>query len=505
MKEFDLKSVNNDVDQLWSAMEYTSNTVIGQVNSDISGINFNSSNFLSDLQIVSDSKKSIKLGHAVGSVAMPKSKNFTISMVVLPREDADMWVVKFDTGIIADSYKDKYSDIYNTSEKSESAGIKVNSDSTISLFWVSDGISVEQKTVLSGEMSYLSLVKNDNDATMQVNDVKVTVSADDIDIEGFQLGNDGAESEILIDKVAISVGGNIPDLKQYFKLFRSQRIDNVARPEGNNFFVYISENNTSKLKEIDRSRFSWEDGYAHAGVTNNNEDALFSIEKRAGFLVQYSLDNGINWIELPNKKYFEQPYPNILLRHDVDSDNDYWINLRTTVLNRIPMNHFDVTFDGPVHMPDHIGYGLYDVTFATLNSASLTVSSEDHDIKTIEILAHVTGFDNSFVKADSDIDYTYVNGESSGLPTDGIYHIVIVFKESVNSVTINPDKEQFKLAGLGAGESAYKESDAFYIYNTFAGNTFASCLDEIGHISDGASPNSDEGLAASAMNLEWSN
>lgn len=479
MRKFDIQSVNNKPDQYWSAMRVAGSSIIGQVAGSAFGdLVFGSDPTESTNQITSDSSKSIALNGNVGTVAAEPFKEFEMSMIISP-DQADMWIVKLATDL------------------DEEVGVKINSDWTVSLIWVEDEVLVDRKMIFEKQVSYLALSKSDSKVVLNLNDSQVEAVGIDYEFDGFELG-DGTGS-ISIDKIGIAVTGKLPSINSYFGLFRSQRLDTVARPYGDAAFRYLNDTTRPAIRKIVAGDFILDGGYYYAGIQNTIGGTI-AIDCRTGFYTEYSLDNGLSWHQLPAEMVLPRETENVLIRHDVVSDHEYEILARLSPEVSLDLPFANVTVDGDIALASVVGAGLYDAEVNDCSNASITVES-DSEIKTIELL----GIVDEAPVTDS-IGAVYVNGELGGVPAPGkINHFVLILSQASSEVVINAGKNMnIKLAGIGVSEVEYSESDAFYIYNTFAGNTYVSGMDTTEEAKPGVAPNSFNGESASALSLEWS-
>jgi hypothetical protein len=469
-------------------------SVLGQIESQVSEIAFPVDQLVNNRNIVSDSPVSIRLDSNVGNVISDPFTNFAIGMILYP-DLSDVWVFRADTGIVKDQFADAFTDSFVNSSLSAYAGVKVNSDSTVSLLWPVGNSIREQKILFTEQVSYLAFSVSEGVATLQLNDQQVSQDADELVLTGFVMG--AAESgSVLVDKIAFSKQGTVPTARKYFDLFRSQRLDNVARPNGRTTFSYVNDIREPIISQINQAQFSYEDGYFYATYQNLLADGVWSIDKRAPFPMEYSVDQGANWLAMPVKFNLSNSYANILFRHNTESSQNYYIEIRTSGQPEIPLAFFDATVTGSLHLPGSVGQGYYDVDYARFDQAQLVITpqSETEGIRTIEFLG------SDLVLPGAPI--TYINGKDrtlSSMVHGQIYHVVAVYDTLQSSIALNA----FEISGVGASEMPYSSSDAYFIYNVFAGNTFVSALETIGEPVDGIAPNAIGGNAASALSVQW--
>lgn len=494
MRKFDVLAQSYKLDQYWSALATQNNNVKGQLATDVSDIAFVTDHTLNNRNIVSDSTYSIRLDSSNGIVSANSFTNFAIGMVLYP-DLADVWIFRANTGIASDQFSDAFMDSFVNPASSQYAGVKVNSDSTVSLLWPVENSIREQKILFTEQVSYLAFSVSAGIATLQLNDSQVSQDADELVLTGFVMGAADSGS-VLVDKIAFSKQGTIPTARSYFGLFRSQRLDNVSRPNAKASFTYLSDIKEPVIARIDQSGFIAEDGYFYATYQNIVTDGIWSIDKRAPFSIEYSLDQGVSWSPLPSKLNLATRYDNILFRHSTESNQDYYIEIRTSGEPQIPLAFFDVAVTGTLHLPASVGQGYYDVDYSRSNMAELVITpqSDVAAVRTVEILGS-----NVVLPGSPTI---YINGQPRALSTmqsGSIYHVIAVYDADQASVAVNA----YELSGIGASEIAYTASDAYFIYNVFAGNTFVSALETIGEPVDGLAPNAIGSNAASALSVQW--
>lgn len=86
-----------------------------------------------------------------------------------------------------------------------------------------------------------------------------------------------------------------------------------------------------------------------------------------------------------------------------------------------------------------------------------------------------------------------------------LYHILVVFDTAKDWVVLNPRKTaSMKLVGVGASDIAYDVSDALDIYVNFIGYSLIMPVTTGPAVIDAESPNSEDGKAAAALDLQWS-
>ena len=504
MKRFDVDAINNGADQVWSALGLLGSEIKGEDQSSVFGnLTLSAEPTKLHRQITVDSGTCLSIGDYELASSTPEMLTFSLALLFVPK-DTDMWIFRFNTGIISNTYSDVYSDVYDVSDDSKYVGVRMNNDFTISLIWTLRNRRVEARLICDDAPSLLTFKKSEGEVSLQINDKQVVLDCDDYEVSNFTMGirEDESDKSIQVDKIVIAQDGHIPSINKYATLFRSQHIDRVARPGTTSSFIYLAENNIAKTVRLTKPDFDWEDGYAYAAVRNSSITALFSIDKRAGFYTEYSLDNGLSWFELPNYLALSEYYPNIIIRYDTNSDTDYHFDVRLTDLLPLPAAHFSVELDGVVHAPDSIGYGYYDATLTDASNGTVIIESESTDIKSVEIV--YSG--NLITDQDTNIASKYINGSTRSLETNNqeVFHAVLVLNDPVQTVSINPDKDQqIFIVGVGASVEEYTESDAYYIYNSFAANTYVSCMETASGLKDGVSPNSLSSEPASALSLEW--
>lgn len=501
MRNFDVKIRDYGLSQYWSSLQKSGNTITGQLGGDFSGIVFGSDVVEKNRNIVSDAPSSISLRDE-GVVSGPVFRDFGVSMVLYP-EQVDVNLVTFEESVTSSGYVDEYGDNYDTVAV-EKFGIKLNSNSTISLLWPVNGILEEQILVFQETVSYLALTKVQGTITMQLNNDIVSIEGDDIELDDLSFGSVGGAT--LIDKVAFNITGALPRPFEYYQLFRMQKLDNVPRPDGQATFLYLNEAGSPKVNTITRDNFSFENDYFYSALQNDTEDGVWSITKLAEFTVDYSLDQGATWQVLPVNLSLNDVYQSILFRHNTDPQRDYSITVVTSQPSEYPMAFFDLEIDGILHLPWTIGQGYYDVVTSDMTAATIKINAQDYPIRTVEFLGELN--ESGAVWLDTSGAEVYVNGQLSSLDNlqpKQIYHIVVVYPAEQTTVTFNSGKDVSSfISGIGASAQAYTASDAFYLYNVFAGNTFVAALETIDQVADGISQNaSTEGEPVAAVAVQW--
>ncbi|QLF83299.1 hypothetical protein SEA_NICEHOUSE_55 [Rhodococcus phage NiceHouse] len=501
MKNFDVKIRNYNLAQYWSALESTGNTITGQINSAFSGIVFGSNPLANNRNIVSDSASSIRLSEA-GQVSCPDFTDFGVSMVLYP-EQSDVNLITFQSEIVVEEYVDGYEDDYGTTAI-EDFGVKLNANSTITLTWPVEGVMATKEIIFFEEVSYLALHRVGNTVTMQLNNDSVTIEGDAMPLSGFSMGSSSGVT--LVDKIAFSLDGTLPRPREYFDLFRQQRLDNVPRPDGAASFIYLNDAVTPRINELTNSDFAWENEYFYAVVQANTATSIWSVDRRTGFPIEYSIDQGATWQNLPVSLNLYQNYPSIIFRHQTDSDSDYFVDVISSEAVVFPMAFFDVTVDGPLHLPAKIGEGYYDVDQSDMTQASLSIIAQEDQIRTVEFLGELNETSSAWL--DTTGATVYINGQPGSIANmkpHQIYHVIIVYSAGQDSVIINPGKNvSSSIAGIGASAVAYTAADAYYVFNTFAGNTFVSAIDLIDSPTDGVSPNAaTTGEPVGAISVQW--
>lgn len=418
-------------------------------------------------------------------------KDFIISFLVQPNT-SDLWLLK-----MAD------------------VGVKVKSDTSIQLSWPVTTSSVDddgnltsatsiqtQSLVYSEDTSFVSLSRTGNTVTMSVNGKTVSIEGDDISFTTFQFG--GGTGTALIDKIAYSTTGIQIRLGTYVNLFKSQRLDTVPRPEGNTGFSYLLDSSAPDVSVYDRSDFEQLDDYQYVNYYNPFETGVIRIDKRASFLIEYTVDQGLNWLPVPTKLKLSDYYSNVIFRHQDMSDEAFYIQVVSTSTVYIPMAFHDALVTGDVYLPSEVGFGYYDADPGDFYDATVRLTSnEGASIRSLEMLAIINST-TGVLNTDTGVPAGtwYVNGVPRALSTvkpDQLYHLVFVSDVNMPWVEVTQG-HQVEIAGIGASDIAYAQSDAYYIFNTFAGNPLITALEDVDVLVDGVS---DSGDAASLLDLQW--
>jgi len=501
MKNFDVKIRNYNLAQYWSALESSGNTITGQINSAFSDINFTYDPLVKNRNIVSDASRSVRLSD-IGQITGPEFTDFGISMVLYP-EQSNVDLISFTSEVTVEEYIPEYEEEYGISS-TVNFGVRLNSNSTITLTWPVEGVLEQKQIIFFEEVSYFALHRVGNTVTMQLNNDSVTIEGDAMPLSSFNMGSSGGVT--LVDKIAFSLDGTLPRPREYFELFRQQRLDTVPRPDGAASFIYLNDAGQPRIDELTNNDFSYENEYFYAAVQSSTATSIWSVDRRTGFPVEYSIDQGATWVSLPVTLNLYQNYPSIIFRHQTDSDSDYFIDVVSSESIHFPLAFFDLSVDGPLHIPSKIGSGYYDVDQSDMTQASITLTAQEEQIRTLEFLGELNQASSTWI--DTTGATVYVNGQPSSLANmlpNQIYHVVIVYPAGLDSVTINADKNvASSIAGVGASSVAYTAADAYYVYNTFAGNTFISAIELIDEPIDGVSPNAGTaGEPVGAVIVQW--
>jgi hypothetical protein len=186
------------------------------------------------------------------------------------------------------------------------------------------------------------------------------------------------------------------------------------------------------------------------------------------------------------------------------SDEAFYVQVISTSLVSIPMGFHDVLVTGDVYLPSEVGFGYYDADPGDFYDATVRLTSnEGASIRTLEMLAIINST-TGVLNTDTGVPAGtwYVNGVPRVLSTvkpDQLYHLVFVSDVNMPWVEVTQG-HQVEIAGIGASDIAYAQSDAYYIFNTFAGNPLITALEDVDVLVDGVS---DSGDAASLLDLQW--
>ena len=493
MRTFDIRAKQSELSQYWSALNYTNNVIDPQITgTGVSGMVFEASvsPVIDNRNIVSDSDYSILLDSNPATVTLDFAlSDYQLSMLAYPKY-SDLDLVTFT----ADGFNDVL-------------GVRLHENGIAVLSWPVNGEIVEQSIMYDEVISYVVFSVNAGAATLIINGSSTTISGDVITTTELIFG--GGSGQCLIDKVAFSTTGSIPPAREYARLFRSNRLDLVPRPTGESSFVYLADISKPVVDVLGSDRFEYDNGYYYASVRNAYDTGLFSVERKSAFAIEYSVDRGETWATLPTKLHLETVYPDIIFRHTSESDHNYSIEVKNTYVLSLALASHDVTFDGPVYLPSDIGRGYYDAEAGYFGKSSIAVANNAAGtIGSLELLAAVNNTSIPLVATDSATNMTtYVNGEPRALITlkpDQIYHIVVVFETPQTAVVVNTNNDiDIFLVGLGASNVQYTQSDAYYLFNSFAGNTLISALEDIASVSDGIHPESENSEAGIVYDLQW--
>lgn len=460
--------------------------------------------FTGSRNICSDSDTSILLNQNPGTAVTPSFNDFGLSMLLFP-DTSDLWIIKFQHTVGSDMFEETYFDEFG--EKTEDIGVRLNSDSSVSLFWPVDGQLTETKMIYTEQVSYFLFSRSAGTVSLTINENQISVDGDAFNLQNIQFG--GGTGRALVDKIAMSFNGSLPRAYEYARLFRSNRLDTVPRPTGESSFSYLADLFTADGDHLTADRFDFSDGYYYSGVRNQYDTGLFSIEKRATFPIEYSVDRGLTWLTLPPKLYLTEVYPDVLFRHITDTDEAYYVSVKNTYAGSIALASFDVVFGGKFHLPTYIGQGYYDIEQAYFGKGSIAIASNSTGlIGTIELLGEINDTTLPLVTTPTATGMTtYVNGSPRALSTlqpYQVYHIVIVFDAPQASAVINLNQNiDMSLAGIGASDVQYTQADAFYLFNVFAGNTFLSGAVDVERVIDGVHPNSPDAKPGIVYDLQW--
>lgn len=505
MRRFDVNAVNSGITEYWSSLDVTSNTIDPQIAGDVSGIVFTEDHVTNNRNISRGSDFSIILNDDPGLVSTPDMNDFSIAMLFQPNT-SDLWIVKFMVG-------------------TDEIGVRINADTSIELVWIVDTETFDEDLIFSTvrtvetesiiyneDVSYLLLSRQINNVTLTLNGQSVTINGAAELVADFELG--GGTGTALVDKISLSTTGRTIPISEYIELFKSQRLDTVPRPDGDSTFNYLLDAFTPEQTMLTKDSFVQSEDYYYANVRNNRDAGLWQIFKRATFDIEYSVDNGETWTMLANDTKLTTTYTMLILRHQNDTSEDFWIEVVLTYGVSIPMSYFTAEITGEVYLPTEVGTGYFDADPGDFDAASvkLTPIESGSVIRSVEALCIINDTSLSIFETDTGIvdetvttGYTlYVNGESrafTSLKADQIYHLLIIFDSDMEWIEFNPDKDMgFELVGIGASDVEYTSSDAFYIYNTFVGNPIVSGLEEIDPLSDGVT---DSGEAGAVLDIQW--
>lgn len=450
-------------------------------------------------QVCSDGKPGILINKNLGKVTMPDTSDFALSFLIYP-DIGDLWLLQWDYPI--EAFSEEYQETYSEFAK---IGAKLNTDSTISLIWPNATGIIEQKTIYNEEASYLALTRVRDVVSLVINGETLTIeNAYEGPINSLTFG--GGSGSALIDKIAFSTEGKLPKLSEYFNLFRNTRLDTVPRPNAACSFSYINDISSPKVETLRHANFFFEDGYMYAAVRNQTETGVWSIDTKASFPIEASVDNGATWTFLQPKKVFSEPHDLIIFRHSNDADTDYYIDVVTTDLTVAALASFDRTIDGTLHLPATIGQGYYDADKSSMKEASIEIAVQEagDEIRTVEFLGEING-PGTWI--DTTGATVYVNGEVrplSSMKANQIYHVVVVYSTPQTSVTINPAKNvDMTISGLGAAEVAYTASEVSFIFKMFAGDTLIQMNQIVKKPGGGTAPNSETNDESSAIEVQW--
>lgn len=459
---------------------------------------------LNNRNITSDSATSIIMNQwqGIASVSKPLS-DFSFSLLLYPYV-SDVWLISW-----------KYQDA--------KIGIRLNSDSTMSLIWPEDNVIVEKKIPYTEQASYCVFSRNGSVVSLLLNNETVSVINDTFELGNITFG--GGTGMALVDRIALSIAGSLPTAYEYADLFKSQRLDTAPRPDGASSFAYLTDVMTPDVITLMKADFGFSEDYYYASVQNVRDYGVFSIERSATFPVEYSLDAGETWANLPGKLRLSEVYESVLFRHQTNTEHEFWIDVTTTYDSQIVLSDFNAKLNGIYHLPNANGRGYYDADSGFMGLASLDIDGQESaKVRTIEMLASFESDPTSMLQTFIDTyksvysaSYqlqpsaatvtTYVNGQPRALSTlklNQMYHIVFVLSQPVEYASINKAKTiGINLVGIGASNVAYSASDAFYLFCTFAGNTFISSLETVARVSDGSHPNSPTNQAGVVLDLQW--
>lgn len=501
MRRFDVRAIDSGIDQVWSSSLYSGAVITGQVDSSISDITFSTDRVANNRPICKGTFSSILLDGTPGNVTTPELNSFSMSMIVALKT-SNLWLIKFT---------------YN----SQSIGVRINSDSTIELVWWEDTVEIEPELVLTSrklvyteDVSYLLFSKTEKSISMTYNSETVTIAGSDFPVENFSLG-DGTGSA-LIDKVTFTTEKSLPRVEEYFSLFQSSRLDTIPRPTGDSTFNYLLDASSPDQVILDTSDFLADQDYYYSYLLNEKGSGAWKITKRASFEIEWmdaTLFPDESWTALTDETEINTFYDRILLRHQNNTDEEFWLDARMTYQVDIPMSYYDVIITGTPHLPADIGRGYFDADPGDFDLATVRMEPlEATQIKSVEILAafnnttlDIFETDQGMVTSAVTTGYTlYVNGIErpfSSLKSNQLYHLVIVFDTPIDWIEFNPSLElEFKMVGIGASDVEYAASDAYFIYSMFVGDPLVSIAELITPLSDGVT---DSGGAGSVLDLQW--
>ena len=504
MRRFDVNALDAGLTQYWSSLDTTSNTIDPQIAGAVSGIVFSSNHVTNNRPISKGSSSSIAINSDPGVVSTDDFDDFAIGMLFQPNT-SDLWIIRFEYG-------------------AEEIGVRIHDDTTIELVWIAsdeemdeDGnvtpilVDVSETLIYNEDVSYLSLSRQTNNITLTLNGQSVTIQGAPMILNDLELG--GGTGQALIDKISFSTVGQTIPIRSYSELFVSQRLDTVPRPDGDSTFNYLLDAYKPEQYIVDSSSFSQAEDYFYANVRSMFDTGLWQIIKRASFAIDYSTDAGETWTALTNNTKLTATHTNILFRHQNESDELYWLDIRITTGVGIPMSYYTTEITGEVYLPAEVGTGYFDADPGDFTAASIKLTPEAGSaIRSVELLCILNDtslsiFETNFGVIDETITagYTlYVNGSARAFTTlkpNQIYHLVITSPTDIDWIEFNPDKNMpFELIGIGASDIEYTSSDAFYIFNTFVGNPIITALETTDPLSDGVT---DSGEAATILDVQW--
>lgn len=502
MRRFDIQAAKI-LDQYWSSLDYSTTVIDGQVDSDISGITFLNDHVVNNRPISRHSSYSIELNSDPGIVEVDIIEDFNITLL-MQANTSTLWIIKFMMG-------------------TDEIGVKINQDTSLNLIWPHDDIVFDddgnyelsriiqtESLLYSEDVGFLSLSRKNGVVTMIWNGKVVSIDGPSDLLTNFELG--GGSGTALVDKIGFSLVGQGLSVNDYALLFKSQRLDTVPRPSGEATFNYLLDAYEPDSFILDRTSFSAVDDYQYSVVVNSQISGNWDILKRADFNVEYSIDDAVTWESLGTRTKLIDDISSVIFRHQQDTNNDYWIEVRITHDVNIPMSFFNAVIDGDVFLPGEIGFGYFDADPGDFTLSSITLTNNESGvIRSIEFLGLINNdstifsFDGTDVNEGITEGYTlYINGDVrtfASVKQNQMYHFVIVLDEDADEVVLNPDKSlSLEIVGLGASSLEYSQADAYYIYNTFVGNPLIAALELDHPFIDGEL---DGGPPGAVLDLQW--
>lgn len=502
MRRFDVSSQKN-VDQYWSSLVTSGNSVLGQNDNPASDIVFSSDHVTDNRPIARGADFSIQLTADPGMVSISDITDFRITMLVQPTTST-LWLVKFTIGSL-------------------DVGVKINLDTSMQLIWAVDETIIDEdgnysinrvlkneSLIYSEDVSFFAFSRRNGVVTLTWNSQTISIEGPTDSLTNFQFG--GGTGAALVDKIGFSRRTKGLEISDYIPLFKGQRLDTVPRgPEST--FSYLLDSYQSEVIFLTKDSFTSVDEYSYTTVYDAEENANWEILKRADFSIEYSDDDGTTWSTLGTNTKIVDNLSSVVFRHQPVDRSDFWIEVILTREINIPMSFFNAVVDGDLFLPREVGVGYFDADAGDFSLGSVTITHEDTGpVRSVELLGSIDSLSETIISYDGNpitgatvSGFTlYVNGEPrpfSSIKPGQIYHLVLVFDADAGTVVLNPDKNSMmKIVGLGASSSPYLQSDAFYLFNTFVGNPLVSVLEITDPLSDGEI---EPGEPAVVLDLQW--